>query len=86
MWRWGSVLAALRVGTLWHLVYRLWTNQQSLTSLPLILLLFPEVLLLPGSVTWTAKLAVVFSVVLIAGSFLWVTVVALAVRAARAPR
>ena len=86
MWWWGSVLAAIRVGALWLLVSRLWTNQQSLTSLPLVLLLFPEALLLPGSVTWTAKLAVVFSVVLIAGSFLCVTVAALAVRAARAPR
>lgn len=46
--------------------------------LPLILLLFPEGLLLPGSVVWTAPLAIAFSAALIAGSFLWVAVLTLA--------
>jgi hypothetical protein len=70
----------VRVGVLWFLVYRVWTNQQDLATLPLVLLLFPEALLLPGSVTWTAKVAALFSVALIAGSFLWVVMVFLAAR------
>jgi len=54
--------------------------QQSLATLPVVLLLFPEGLLLPAPVIWTARLAFVFSVALIAGSFLWVLILALAVR------
>ena len=61
IWLWGSAVALVRVCALWSLVYREWTHQQSLATLPLVLLLFPEGLLLPASVTWTAKLALVFS-------------------------
>jgi len=80
VWLWGSVVALVRVGALWFLIYREWTHQQSLATLPVVLLLLPEGLLLPASMIWTAKLALVFSAALIAGSFLWVAVLALAVR------
>jgi hypothetical protein len=75
----------VRVGVLWFLIYRVWTNQQSLATLPLVLLLFPEALLLPGSVIWTTRLAVLFSVALIAGSFLWALIVSLVARRWRRP-
>jgi hypothetical protein len=80
VWLWGSVVALVRVGALWFLIYREWTHQQSLATLPLVLLLFPEALLLPASVIWTATLALMFSVVVIAGSYLWVAALALTVR------
>jgi hypothetical protein len=83
VWMWGSTIALVRVGVLWFLIYREWTHQQSLETLPLALLLFPEGLLLPASVTWTARLALVFSGVLIAGSFLWVLLLTLVVRRGR---
>ena len=80
VWLWGVVVALVRVGALWFLIYREWTHQQSLATLPLVLLLFPEGLLLPAPVIWTAKLALVFSAALIGGSFLWMVVLARAVR------
>ncbi len=80
VWLWGGSVASVRVGVLWLLIYHVWTNQESLATLPLVLLLFPEALLLPGSVMWTTGLAVLFSVVLIAGSFLWVLMVSWAAR------
>lgn len=83
VWLWGSAVASVRVGVLWFLIYREWTHQQSLATLPLVLLLFPEGLLLPAPLVWTVKLALVFSASLIAGSCLWVVILALAVRAAR---
>jgi hypothetical protein len=72
VWLWGSAVALVRVGVLWFLIYREWTHQQSLNTLPLVLLLLPEGLLLPASAIWTAKLALVFSAAVIGGSFLWV--------------
>lgn len=80
IWLWAGAVAAARVGVLWLLIHRKWAHQQSLATLPLVLLLFPEGLLLPGSVEWTARLAVLFSTVLIAGSFVWVLTAALVVR------
>jgi hypothetical protein len=80
---WGSAVALVRVGVLWFLIYREWTHQQSLETLPLVLLLFPEALVLPASVTWTTKLALMFSAALIAGSFLWVRMLTLLVRRCR---
>jgi hypothetical protein len=39
------VLTVIRVGSLWFLQFREWTNTQSLSYLPLVFLLFPEALL-----------------------------------------
>lgn len=80
VWCWGTGVAMVRVGVLWFLVYHVWTNQQSLTTLPLLLLLFPEAMLLPGSVVWTTHLAMLFSAVLVAGSFLWVLILSFVTR------
>ena len=38
----AGFLSLVRVGSLWYLVYREWSHQQSLETLPLILLLLPE--------------------------------------------
>jgi hypothetical protein len=83
VWWWGSAVAVVRVGALWLLIYREWAHQQSLATLPLVLLLFPEGLLLRAPVIWTARLAFVFSAVVMAGSFLWVLILALALRCCR---
>jgi hypothetical protein len=79
--RLGSLLAATRIGVLWFLIYREATHQQSLAELPLILLLYPEGLLLPRNFTWTVERGVVFSGALLLGSLL---LVAFVVRVRRA--
>ena len=84
VWLWAAAVASIRVGVLWFLIYREWTHRQSLATLPLALLLFPEGLLLPAPVIWTAKLAFVFGAALTAGSLVWVLTAALAVRCCRA--
>jgi hypothetical protein len=68
-WFLGSGLACVRVGALWLLVSREWMHQQSLATLPLILLLFPEGFLLHSPMIWTLKTALFFSAVLVVGSF-----------------
>ena len=78
--RLGSPLAAVRIGVLWFLIYREATHQQSLVQLPLILLLYPEGLLLPKNFAWTAERGVAFSGALLLGSLL---LVAFGVRVAR---
>ena len=64
----ATTLAILRVGALWFLIYLEWTNQQTLSALPLILLLYPEVLLFPATHSWTLGSGLVFSIALVAGS------------------
>jgi hypothetical protein len=86
VWLWGGAIAAVRLGVLWLLIHREWAHQQRLATLPFVLLLFPEGLLLPGSVDWTARLAVLSSTVLIAGSFVWVLTAVLVVRCCGARR
>jgi hypothetical protein len=75
---WSGVIAVIRVGALWFLVSREWTHQPSVSALPLVLLLYPEGLLLPAGITWTATMAGAFTAVLIAGSAMWVTIARLA--------
>jgi hypothetical protein len=79
--RLGSLLAATRIGVLWFLIYREATHQQSLVQLPLILLLYPEGLLLPRNFTWTVEKGIAFSGALLLGSLL---LVAFVVRVTRA--
>ena len=67
----GVSLALIRVGSLWILVHQNWTGRESLDLLPLVLLLFPEGLLLPKGFAWTFWAAVSFSGLLAIGSFLW---------------
>jgi hypothetical protein len=79
--RLGSLLAATRIGVLWFLIYREATHQPSLSELPLILLLYPEGLLLPRNFTWTVEKGIAFSGALLLGSLL---LVAFVVRVTRA--
>jgi hypothetical protein len=75
----ASLLAAVRIGVLWFLIYREATHQQRLVELPLVLLLYPEGLLLPRNFAWTVGTGVAFSGALMMGSFL---LVAFVIRAA----
>ena len=65
----GAILAFFRVLILWYLVYREWTGTQSISVLPLILLLFPEGAVVPHGLPWTAAHAWLFSGLLTIGSF-----------------
>ncbi|HLW46709.1 MAG TPA: hypothetical protein VKW09_02980 [bacterium] len=73
IWIWAGVLAAFRVGSLWLLVYREWTHQQSIATLPLIFVMYPEGLLLRAAPVWTTQFALVFSAMLLGGSLVWST-------------
>ncbi len=86
VWLLGSGLACVRLGALWLLVSREWIHQQSLSTLPLILLLFPEGLLLPSPVIWTLRTALFFSAVLVVGSFTAVALLGLGVGWLKYPR
>ncbi len=86
VWLLGSGLACVRVGALWLLVSREWIHQQSLSTLPLILLLFPEGFLLPSPVIWTLRTALFFSAVLVVGSFTAVALLGLGVGWLKYPR
>ena len=86
VWLLGSGLACVRLGALWLLVSREWIHQQSLSTLPLILLLFPEGFLLPSPVIWTLRTALFFSAVLVVGSFTAVALLGLGVGWLKCPR
>jgi hypothetical protein len=45
-----------------------------MSMLPLVLLLYPEGLLVPNTITWTLESALTFGVVLVLGSMLWVAI------------
>ena len=68
----GGVLAAIRVGIYWYLLWREWTGTQSLSTLPLILLLYPEAAAVPGGIRGTVALAAAVSTGLALGSMLLV--------------
>jgi len=69
----GGVLAVFRVGIYWYLLWREWTGTQSLSTLPLILLLYPEGALVPSGARATVAWAVVITAGLVLGSMLLVT-------------
>ena len=79
----GIVLTVVRVGSLWFVQYREWTNTQSISYFWLILLLFPEGLLAqhlmseaaaPARSVWDVLL---FSELLALGSFVFAYLLAL---------
>jgi hypothetical protein len=74
-------LSAIRIAALWILIYFEWTHRQSIALAPLVILLYPEGLLLPSRFTWTAWGAVGFSGVLLVGSFVLTMVFFVAMRA-----
>jgi len=69
-WIIAVILSAARLSALWLLLYREWSRRQSLSLLPLIIILYPEALWLPNDVSWTLARAIQFSGLLICGSFL----------------
>ena len=79
----GLSLAAVRIAALWFLIYREWSHHQSISLLPLVILLYPEGLLLPAKFNWTPWGAIGFSVVLLLGSLVLTTVFFVAMRAAK---
>jgi hypothetical protein len=62
-------ISCVRVFVLFFLVYCEWTGRQSISLLPLVLLLYPEGLLLRDGLTWTVGKAAGFGALLIIGSF-----------------
>jgi hypothetical protein len=70
----GVLLAVLRIGSLWFLQYHAWTRTESLSYLPLALLLMPEALLAQRLFTLGSGATVAsvlgFSLLLAGGSFL----------------
>lgn len=83
VWKVGSGLALIRLSSLWFLLYAEWTHQQSLGSLLLVLLLLPEGWVIPKDFSWTWMPAVIFSGLLVLGSFIWALSLILAVNMAK---
>ena len=75
--KFAGLVALLRVSILWYVTYREWTGTQSLTLLPLVLLLYPEGLLLGPTWRLTATNVWLFSGLLTVGSFIMTAVGAL---------
>jgi len=69
----GGVLAVFRLGIYWYLLWREWTGTQSLSTLPLILLLYPEAAIAPSGMRATVASAVAISAGFVLGSMLLVT-------------
>ncbi len=68
----GALVAIVRVGSLWLLLYTHWTGRGNLMSEALIpLLLYPEAYLVRGGTSWTPSAAVLFSALLVVGSFVY---------------
>ncbi|MCG8448158.1 MAG: hypothetical protein MI725_01085 [Pirellulales bacterium] len=61
-------IAILRLGAFWLLTIREWTGEQSLSLLPLVIVLYPEALVLPKDHIWTEWAALSFSLFLCVGS------------------
>lgn len=77
----GLSLSAVRISALWFLIFREWGHQQSITLLPLLMLLYPEGLLLPDHFWWSWGWGIGFSGALLLGSFLITSVVFAGIRA-----
>ncbi|HZM91328.1 MAG TPA: hypothetical protein VFF31_32700 [Blastocatellia bacterium] len=65
----GIGLASVRIVAFSFLLFCEWTGRQSVALVPLLLLLYPEALLLRNDVTWTAARAIWFGGLLLIGSF-----------------
>jgi hypothetical protein len=57
-------VSLVRLTAFWICNYAAWTGQQSIALLPLVLLLYPELLVMPDDWTLTVWTAIGFSVVL----------------------
>ena len=76
--RFGLAIAAARVSALWVLVWLEQTGRQTISALPLVLLLYPEGMLLPyrASAGMVSR-AIVLSVLLVMGSLAAVALVSM---------
>jgi hypothetical protein len=72
----GSATALVRVGIFWFLVVREFTHRSSYADIVLILFLLPEGAWVPDDMHWTAMRGLMFSVLLVLGSYLFGLVVA----------
>jgi hypothetical protein len=64
----SGLLGTVRLGALWFLTYLEWTHQQTLSALPLVFLMLPEALVFPAGHTLNASSAILFTLLLTAGS------------------
>ena len=69
-WKIGGLLSFVRVGILWFLYLMEVTHHQSLSLLPFIILLYPDLLVLHDS-NWNGTKLFLGTTVLVLGSFLW---------------
>ena len=74
----GGGVALVRVVILWYVTYRQWSGNESLFELPLIILLFPELLVMPNNRPTAANMWVSTGI-LVVGSFAVVSALALLV-------
>jgi hypothetical protein len=70
----GISLSLIRLACYWTLFYLTSTGQQDFGSLLLVLPLLPEAALLPGSAVWSIGPRILFSGLLVIGSFLWAAI------------
>jgi hypothetical protein len=63
-------IAAPRLGAFWFVLWSIYTDQQSLTLLPLIMLLYPEALMVSNDIEWAIGSVLLFNAMLVAGSML----------------
>ena len=74
----AGVVTVLRVGICWYLTYRAFSHYESLSEIPLIVLLMPEYLLTPGDPA-TPQGMWCLTAALVIGTFVMVTLLALVV-------
>jgi hypothetical protein len=74
----GGVVTAVRVLILWYVTCRAFVHRESLSELPLILLLMPELLVAPGDPV-TPRVMWTLAGLLVIGSFVMVSALALLV-------
>ena len=71
----AGAIAMIRVLAFWFLLYRRWTQTQTIGNFFFVLFLYPEALLLSDDVSWSFGWAGAFTLVLILGTCLFVCVV-----------
>lgn len=84
MWRSWLVIAGIRVAAFAVLFVLHETGRLTISALPLVLLLYPEGLILPQGHAWTVWSAVLFAIVLMLGSMVAAVLIAALTAAGRA--
>ena len=70
----GLSVGFIRCAVFWYLLFRQWSQTESLGTLPLIFLLLPEILATPQIESWSILGSLLFSLVLFIGSFVIATI------------